>query len=80
MLWTSSEAIESTKKKPKFLRAPLRVARRRADYGKLIRWENALTKGISAITLMQRAMFFNCETDKKMKGIPTKHWIKTVAF
>jgi len=65
VLWTSSEAIESTKKKPKFLRAPLRVARRRADYGKLIRWENALTKGIPAITLMQRAMFFTARLTRR---------------
>jgi len=66
--------------KPIFLRVGLRVARRRAEDGKLFRWKNALTKGIFAITLLQSTTFFNYETDKKTKAISTKHWSKTFAL
>jgi hypothetical protein len=74
------EAVDSTKKKPIFLTVGLRVARKRADDGKLVRWKNALTKGIFAITMLGSTTFFYYETDKKTKAISTKHWSKMVAL
>jgi hypothetical protein len=68
------------KEKPIFLRVHVSVARRGADDGKLFRLKNALTKGVFAITLSKRAMFFNCKTNKKTKGIPIKHRSTTVAL
>jgi hypothetical protein len=80
MMRTASKTIESPKEEPIFVWICFRIPRRRPINGDLIRRENALTKCIFAISLLQRATFFNGEVDQKPKGVTAKHQRVSIAF
>jgi hypothetical protein len=77
---TTSKTVESPKEEPIFVWICLGILWRRANNGDLIRGENSLTKCIFAISLSQRAAFFNGEADKKPKGVAAKYRHILIAF
>ena len=79
-MWAAPKAIKSTLEKPILVRSGLWVSTRMANNGNLVRRENALTKCILTVTLMERATGRNGHTGKETKRILAKDGSKLLAF
>jgi hypothetical protein len=80
MTGAAPKAVQSPLEKPILIRSGLRVSARRANNGNLVGRENALTKCILTVTLMERAMGRDGHTGKQTKIILAKDGSKLLAF
>jgi hypothetical protein len=80
MRCAAPKAVQSLLEKPILVRSSLWVPARRANNGNLVRRENALTKRILTVTLMERATGCKSHTGKEMKRILAKDGSKLLAL
>ncbi len=80
MMLAATKAIKSPLEKPILVRSSLWVPARRENNGSLVGRENALTKCIRTVTLIERAMGCNGHTGKETKRILAKDRSKCLAF